>query len=183
MLELLNPLRYVPAAWWAALESESAGPATDPAARRMNRVISNVRSQLTVAQVGRSYVISLTFLSEDPVKAARIANGMVDEYLASQVEAKYAAADRATDWLKQRIDELRANVLEAEAKIVQYRTKNHLVNTDEDNPLTLQYFQLNTQLALAQAQRAEAEARFSRARVACSTRAASGPRSWSSSRR
>ena len=42
MVELLNPLRYVPEAWWAALESESAGPATDPAARRMNRVIGNV---------------------------------------------------------------------------------------------------------------------------------------------
>ena len=66
--------------------------------------------------------------------------------------------------VEQRIDELRGKVLEAEAKIVEYRTKNHLVNTDADNPLTLQFFQLNTQLALAQAQRAEAEARFSRAR-------------------
>jgi succinoglycan biosynthesis transport protein ExoP len=164
LLELLNPLRYVPEAWWAALESESAGPATDPAARRLTRVVINVAGQLTVAQVGRSYVISLTFLSEDPVKAARIANGMAEQYLASQIEAKYAVADRATDWLKQRIQELRGNVLEAEAKIVEYRTKNHLVNTDQSNPLTLQYFQLNTQLALAQAQRAEAEARYSRAR-------------------
>ncbi len=164
MVEVLNPLRYVPEAWWAMLESEFAGPATDPAARRMNRVIGNVARQLTVAQVGRSYVISLAFLSEDPVKSARIVNGMADEYLASQVEAKYEAADRAIDWLRQRIEQLRGNVRDAEAKIVQYRTKNHLVNTEQDNPLTLQYFQLNTQLALAQAQRAEAEARFSRAR-------------------
>ena len=163
-LELINPLRYVPAAWWAALKSNSGRPATDPEVRRMNRVINNVAGQLTVAQVGRSYVISLAFLSKDPVKAARIANGMAEEYLASQVQTKYAAADRATDWLRQRIEELRDNVHEAEAKIVQYRTENHLVNTEESNPLTLQYFQLNTQLALAQAQRAEAEARFSRAR-------------------
>jgi succinoglycan biosynthesis transport protein ExoP len=164
LLELINPLRYVPTAWWAALQSESGGPATDPEVRGINRVIDNVASQLTVAQVGRSYVISLAFLSKDPVKAARIANSVADEYLASQVEAKYAAADRAIDWLSQRIEELRSNVREAEAKIVQYRTKNHLVSTDESNPLTLQYFQLNTQLALAQAQRAEAEARLSRAR-------------------
>jgi succinoglycan biosynthesis transport protein ExoP len=161
LLELLNPMRYVPAAW---LEDDSAGPATDPAVREMNSVIGIVVSQLTVAQVGKSYVISLEFLSEDPVKAAHIANTMADEYLASQVEAKYTAADRATDWLRKRIDELRGKVVEAEAKIVEYRTKNHLVNTDASNPLTLQYFQLNTQLALAQAQRAEAEARLSRAR-------------------
>jgi capsular exopolysaccharide synthesis family protein len=162
LLELINPVRYVPAEWWAALESDSAG--TDPAARQLNAVIGNVVGRLTVEQVGRSYVISLDFLSADPAKAARIANAIADEYLATQVEAKYAAADRATDWLKKRIDELRGKVVEAEAKIVEYRTKNHLVNTDADNPVTLQYFQLNTQLALAQAQRAEAEARLSRAR-------------------
>jgi polysaccharide biosynthesis transport protein len=162
LLELLNPMRYIPAAWLA--DSESDGPATDPAAREMNSVVSNVGGQLTVVQIGASYVISLEFLSEDPVKAAHIANTMADEYLASQVEAKYTAADRATDWLRKRIDELRGKVVEAEAKIVEYRTKNHLVNTDASNPLTLQYFQLNTQLALAQAQRAEAEARLSRAR-------------------
>jgi exopolysaccharide transport family protein len=161
LVELLNPMRYVPAHWWGAEES---GPAADPAARELNAVIGSVTDRLTVEQVGRSYVISLAFLSEDPVKAAKIANAMADEYLSSQVEAKYAAADRATDWLKKRIDELRGKVLEAEAKIIEYRTKNHLVNTDADNPLTLQFFQLNTQLALAQAQRAEAEARLSRAR-------------------
>ena len=115
--------------------------------------------------MGRSYVIALSFLSEDPAKAARIANHMADTYLATQVEAKYDAAQRATEWLSKRIDELRGQVLEAEAKIVEYRTQNNLVDTsNSNNPITLQFFQLNTQLALAQAQRAEAEARLSQAR-------------------
>ena len=162
--ELLNPMRYVPAEWWAALESESAGPGIDPAARELNAVVGNVADRLTVEQIGRSYVISIGVLSEDPVKAAQIANTMAEEYLVSQVEAKFAAADRATEWLGERIDELRGKVLEAEAKIVEYRTQNQLVNTQTDNPITLQFFQLNTQLALAQAERAEAEARLSRAR-------------------
>src|SRR5918995_11499 len=162
LLELINPFRYVPAEWWA--EPESARPGVDPAARQLNSVISNVTHQLTIEQVGRSYVISLSVLSEDPVKAAQIANTLAEEYLVSQVEAKYAAADRATEWLSARIDELRGKVLEAEAKIVEYRTQNKLVNTQSDNPITLQFFQLNTQLALAQAERAAAEARLSRAR-------------------
>ena len=163
-LELINPLRYVPAEWWAALESGSAGPEIDPAARRLNSVAGNLAGRLTVEQVGSSYVISLGVLSEDPVKAAQIANTMAEEYLVSQVEAKYAAADRATEWLSERINDLRGKVLEAEAKIVEYRTQHELVNSQSDNPLTLQFLQLNTQLALAQAERAEAEARLSRAR-------------------
>jgi succinoglycan biosynthesis transport protein ExoP len=130
----------------------------------MNGVVRSVQGRMTVEQVGRSYVISLSFLSEDPLKAARIANALTDEYLVSQVEAKFAAAERATQWLSERINELRGQVLEAEAKIVEYRTQNNLINTQSDNPLTLQFFQINTQLALAQAERAEAEARLSQAR-------------------
>ena len=169
-LELINPLRYIPEDWWTLLqggtveEEMTTGPQLDPETRQLNAVIRSVASRLTVDQVRRSYVLSLRFLSEDPMKATRIANAMADEYLVSQVEAKYAAADRATQWLSERINELRGEVLEAEAKIVEYRTQNNLVNTQNDNPLTLQFFQLNTQLALAQAQRAEAEARLSRAR-------------------
>lgn len=169
-LEALNPLRYLPEEWVAALRPskgrglEALGARIDPAAVELNRVITNVADRVEILQVGRSYVISITFLSEDPVKAAEIANAMAEEYLATQVEAKYAAAQRATEWLSKRIEELRGEVLEAEAKIVEYRTKNNLVDTDRSNPITLQFFQLNTQLALAQAQRAEAEARLSQAR-------------------
>ena len=169
-LELINPLRYIPENWRILLqggtveEGTSTEPQLDAETRQLNEVTRNVASRLTVEQVRRSYVLSLRFLSEDPIKAARIANAMADEYLVSQVEAKYAAADRATQWLSERINELRGEVLEAEAKIVEYRTQNNLVNTQSDNPLTLQFFQLNTQLALAQAERAGAEARLSRAR-------------------
>jgi succinoglycan biosynthesis transport protein ExoP len=164
LLELINPIRYVPADWWASPQPDATGSGIDPAARQLNSVVRNLAGRLTVEQVGKSYVISLGVLSENPVKAAHIANAMADEYLVSQVEAKYAAADRAIEWLKERINELRGQVLEAEAKVVEYRTQNQLVNTEDENPLTLQFFQLNTQLALAQAQRAEAEARLSRAR-------------------
>jgi polysaccharide biosynthesis transport protein len=164
VVELVNPFRYVPAEWWAALEPESARPPIDPAARELNAVIGSLAGALTIEQVGRSYVISVGVLSEDPAKAAQIANTMAEDYLVSQLEAKYAAADRATQWLSERISELRGKVLEAEAKIVEYRTKNELVNSQSENPLTLQFLQLNTQLALAQAERAEADARLSRAR-------------------
>jgi capsular exopolysaccharide synthesis family protein len=108
-------------------------------------------------------------MAEDPAKAAMIANAMADEYLVSQVEAKFQAAQRATDWLGKRIQELRGEVLEAEAKIIEYRSRNNLVDTDSSNPVTLQFFQMNSQLALAQAERAGAEARLGQARAMVNT--------------
>ena len=131
---------------------------------QLNRVVGTFGSRLLVEPVGGSYVIALDFMAEDPAKAAMIANAMADEYLVSQVEAKFQAAERATDWLGKRIQELRGEVLEAEAKIVEYRSRNNLVNTDNNNPVTLQFFQMNSQLALAQAERAGAEARLGQAR-------------------
>jgi polysaccharide biosynthesis transport protein len=163
VLELLNPMRYIPEDWLRSDDAETA-PALDPETMQLNSAARNVSGRLTVEQVGRSYVVSLQFLSEDPAKAARITNAMAEEYLASQVQEKYAAAERATKWLSEKINELRGHVLAAEAKIVEYRSNNNLVNTSTENPLTLQFFQLNTQLALAQAERAEAEARLSQAR-------------------
>ena len=170
-LETINPLQYIPEEWLASIRGpQTANPdavATklDPAAVELNGVIDRFASRLEVAQVGRSYVISLSFMAANPTKAADIANKMAEEYLVTQLEAKYNAAQRATEWLSKRIDELRGQVLEAEAKIVEYRTKNNLVDAgDQNNPITLQFFQLNTQLALAQAQRAESEARLSQAR-------------------
>jgi exopolysaccharide transport family protein len=164
VLELLNPMRYIPESWLQSGDQAETGPALDVETMQLDSAARNFGKRLTVEQVGRSYVISLQFLSEDPAKAARIANAMAEEYLASQVQEKYAAADRATKWLSEKIEELRGQVLAAEAKIVEYRSNNNLVNTSAENPLTLQFFQLNTQLALAQAERAEAEARLSQAR-------------------
>ena len=164
-LQLLNPMRYIPEEWLQSGDApQQAAQQLDQETRQLNSVTRRVAGRLTVEQVGRSYVIALQFLSEDPAKAATIANAMTEEYLASQVEAKYAAAQRATDWLSEKIDQLRAEVLAAEAKIVEDRSQNNLVNTQTDNPLTLQFFELNTQLALAQAERAQAEARLSQAR-------------------
>ena len=170
LLDLINPLRYIPTEWLDALKNQpergAQNPALvlDPAAVEMDKVISNFAGRLSAEQVGRSYVISLTFMSEDPGKAALIANTLAEQYLISQVEAKFNASQRASEWLGRRIEELRGEVLEAEAKIVEYRTQNNLVDTEQSNPITLQFFQLNTQLALAQAQRAESEARLSQAR-------------------
>ena len=170
VLEFLNPMRYVPQSWLSSVGGgqggqQPAAPAVDPAEMELNRVVGAFARRVVIEQVEASYVIALSFMAEQPAKAAMIANAMADEYLVSQVEAKFQAAERATDWLGKRIQELRGEVLEAEAKIVEYRTRNNLVNTDESNPATLQFFQLNTQLSLAQAERAGAEARLGQARA------------------
>jgi len=169
ILQLLNPMRYVPESWLASLpgQEQQAAPVAplDPAELELNRVVGTFRGGLEVTPMGGSYVIMIEYTSEDRAKAAMIANAIANEYLVSQVEAKFHAAERATAWLSKRIQELRGEVLEAEAKIIEYRSANNLVDPDSSNPVALQFFQLNSQLALAQAERAAAEARLGQARA------------------
>ena len=50
-------------------------------------------------RVQRTYVISIAVTSEDPAKAARLANAVADAYVVDQLDARYDAAKRAADWL------------------------------------------------------------------------------------
>ncbi len=126
----------------------------------LEQVVDRFASRFSVEQSGRSYVIVLSITSRSPKAAARIANGTAEQYLLAQVESKYQASEKAIKWLGKRIEDLRGEVLDAEAKIVEYRSRNNIFDTANGSPLALQLSQLNTQLALSQAERAEAEARL-----------------------
>lgn len=171
-LAALNPLQYIPEEWLTTLSGSggSQNPAIpveaeiDPALKTESAVVRSLGNRTSASQVGRSYVIALEVTSASPQKAARLANAMAEEYLVTQIESKYEASKRATEWLGKRIEELRGEVLEAEAAIVEYRSKNNIVETEANSPVMMQLTQLNTQLALSQAQRAEAEARLAQVR-------------------
>jgi exopolysaccharide transport family protein len=172
VFDIFDVTRYLPASWFESVFDDPAYDGPGPTDAETERVIDRFANRLTAAQVGRSYVISLTITSADPGKAAKIANGTAEQYLQAQVDSKFEASQRAIEWLSTRIAELRGEVLEAEAKIVEYRASNNIANTDNGNPVELQLSQLNTQLALSQAQRAEAEARLTQTRSVLNTRGA-----------
>ncbi|MEM9440907.1 MAG: polysaccharide biosynthesis tyrosine autokinase [Pseudomonadota bacterium] len=166
LLEFFDITRYLSGAWLESTfgDGQSRIPPHADAAERatveLEGVIDEFASRYYVEQVGRSYVLAISITSEDPRLAAQIANTTAQQYMQAQVESKYEASERAIEWLGKRIEELRGEVLEAEGKIVEYRSKNNIVDTNNGSPLSLQLTQLNTQLALSQAQRAEAEARL-----------------------
>ncbi|MGI9492828.1 MAG: GumC family protein [Geminicoccaceae bacterium] len=166
LLEFLDITRYLSADWLreligdeSRLVDDDAGP-KERLSAELEGVVDRFSSRFDVEQSGRSYVIALSITSRSPRTAALIANGVAEQYLQAQVDSKYQASEKAIKWLGTRIEELRGQVLEAEAKIVEYRSKNNIVDTNNGSPLSLQLTQLNTQLALSQAQRAEAEARL-----------------------
>lgn len=125
-----------------------------------SRIAEDFNKRLNISQKGKSRVISVAFTSEDPRKAAEIANATAELYLVEQLEAKYDATQRVTDWLSNRVATLRQKVEESEMAVQKFRQKTGLVQGKDTSISSQQLTELSTQLIMAKASRAEAEARL-----------------------
>lgn len=155
-LSYLNPLTWlasvddkVP----AALAQKQGG--VDPV------ILKRFASKLTVAAQGRSSVIRVAFDSPDRAKAAVIANAIADQYIVDQLETKFEAAKRATDWLNERLTQLAEQVRASESAVEQYKTENDLADAKDGTTLAgEQLSELNGQIILARSALAEQEAKY-----------------------
>ncbi|MEA2991364.1 MAG: tyrosine-protein kinase Etk/Wzc [Alphaproteobacteria bacterium] len=122
------------------------------------RVLEAYYERLNVVALERSRVISLTFESSDPEVAAKVANAIADTYLEMQQGARQEQARSAGQWLAVEIGNMRKKVADAEAKVEELRSKSNLYVGSNNAPLsTQQLSDLNTQLATARGQKADAE--------------------------
>lgn len=127
----------------------------------MNRVVDSFLGRLDIKQRGESQVIALTFQSASPMTAAAAANKLADLYIVEQLEAKFEATQRATSWLNERIEDLRRRVEDSERAVAEYRQVNGLLVSNTGTPLVSQELSdLNSELTIANIQRAEAESRL-----------------------
>jgi capsular exopolysaccharide synthesis family protein len=123
-----------------------------------------LRGGLRVRRKGMTYIIAISFTSPDPVKAAQVANAYAEEYVASQVAAKYEATREANRFLGQRVAQLRGELLAAEAAVERYRNANNLLSSSGATLTEQEISALNQQLATAQAEEAAELARLRTAR-------------------
>jgi succinoglycan biosynthesis transport protein ExoP len=132
--------------------------------KEFEAVVDRTLDRLRVRRQGLTYMLNVEFTSENPAKAATIANSFASLYLTEQLEAKFNATRQANGWLNDRLKGLREEVETAEAAVAQYRISNGLLAAVGSNLTEQEVSQLNQQLAQAQAAQAEQEARLSTAR-------------------
>lgn len=163
----LNPPRS-PYAWFKSTVKAALGifaeprPASTGSARdaRTGRAIGLLQSGLAAERVGRSLVIELSFSASDPKLAGSIARAYADAYLADHLNANFDATQRATVWLQGRLDDLRESSQAAAMAVEKYRAENGLTAARGELMSDQQLSDLNSQLILAQADTANALARY-----------------------
>lgn len=145
--------------------TQSEGPPPDTLAL----VTDEYLERLSVEASRLARVITIRFRSTDPETAARVANGVADNYLRDIRERRETALRRASAFLTDRVSGLRQSVIDAERKLEQFRRDNGLVESGGATLLLQQITHLNEQLIAAETDRATAEARFSQVKTLSAT--------------
>lgn len=159
----LNPLT-----WVRTLASDGPNRAEDEEARPAGdtAIVGNFLSRLDAQAQRRSFLITITYTSEDRQKAARIANTVAELYVLDRLEATFDDARRVTNWLAERIRTLQADVQVAEAAVEEFRSQNGL-RRKGDRQVTVtdqQLSELNSRLVVARTELAQKQARLDQVR-------------------
>lgn len=128
--------------------------------RAQQRAVDAFKGRLEVGSEEGSWVITIDFTSEDPAKAAVIANRTAELYVQSQIDAKSANLGETSRWLRDQIKELREEVRSAEAAVERFKAENDLLDTDEVSLSEQQLAAINSELVGARAELAAQRAKL-----------------------
>jgi polysaccharide biosynthesis transport protein len=142
----------------------STQPEPEPTKDELTRrAIDNFKRNLRVTRLGKSYIEQIAFTSLDRQKAATIANAVADAYIDDQLQAKFEATRRASEWLEQRIGELRQQASDAYKAVQDYKSENSIIiGLDGKLASDVELDQLGIALAKARADTSEARAKLDR---------------------
>lgn len=95
--------------------------------RTRDRVVSTLLSRFTANVVRDTMTFLITVKSEDPEKAALIADTIAEQYVQRQIDLKRGATVDAIDWLSDQVADLKLALDKSENAVKQFKT---------DTPLT-----------------------------------------------
>ena len=124
-----------------------------------DRAVSKLISGLNVRQEGASSIIAISFTSTNSPQAASIANAVAELFIEEQLRARRSGSDDATEWLDQRVEELRQKVIESERSIAQFRIENKIINVGRGSLNDAQIAQFSNDLIRAEATVAEKQSK------------------------
>jgi uncharacterized protein involved in exopolysaccharide biosynthesis len=100
---------------------DAGSSATDE--QKVRKVIAAFQAGLEARRAKESYVIEIFYSSQNPELAAKCANAAADAYIEDQLTTRSEAARQGSQWLEERIDQLRTQMNAASLKAQEVRAK------------------------------------------------------------
>jgi len=103
-------------------------PAGEQLSSNNRQVLNRFMSRLTITPVRRTKLVRVSFESIDPAFAADVANTVGEQYIESHLDAKLELTTKASLWLNERLSELRRVLDDSEARLIDFKRENGLVD-------------------------------------------------------
>lgn len=129
----------------------------------LKSVVQKFRSNLQVQLVRNSQLAQIGFVTPDKELAAKVPNALAETFIESDLDARMAMTQKASEWLRERMGELRGKVDSAEKALQDYRDRERIVDAKglALSGASRQLEELTRSLVEARQKRAESEAAYS----------------------
>ncbi len=101
--------------------------ATVPDLSVQETVLTRFQDRLDIRPIRRSRAVELRFDSQDPELAARAVNAVAENYIQKNLEARWDATQKASEWLSQQLQDLKAKLEKSEEDMQKYAAENGLL--------------------------------------------------------
>ncbi|GAB4178192.1 MAG: polysaccharide biosynthesis tyrosine autokinase [Wenzhouxiangellaceae bacterium] len=133
---LLGELRALPGVIRRALtggvaDSPAAGDPEQAREAAIRRAGAILRSRLIVEPVRNSNLVHVSVQAFDPQFAARMANAIVDEYIRSTMQRRYAAGTQAREFLEDQLNEMRIALERADQALLDFGQRNQVADLEQ----------------------------------------------------
>jgi succinoglycan biosynthesis transport protein ExoP len=93
-------------------------------------MVSALRGAVASEWLDGTYVLIIRMTTSDRNRSAELANAMARYYILDQLETKFEATRQATDWLTERVADLRIDLEEAEQSVENFSSESSLISEE-----------------------------------------------------
>jgi polysaccharide biosynthesis transport protein len=138
---------------WLSRWSDSLGLhlPLQQAAPDYQKVLAVTSASVKAREAGQSRILEVSCESTDPKMAAVFANGMAEEFIKQNMEARWEAAQQASEFLSGQLEEVRKKLTESQHRLQSYAQSANLLFTSEKDTVAEQKLtEMQAELSKAQ---------------------------------
>lgn len=94
-------------------------------------LVGTFKGGLQVDTLRNSRIMTVSYEGTDPRMCAAIVNALVDNYQEYNYHKNYEATRKASGWMEQQLDELKAKVEKSQQALVDYERQNAIINVGD----------------------------------------------------
>lgn len=108
----------------------------DPATRKMNRLVKQLQTRITLTLIKKTRLINIAVSDPDPEYAAKIANTLAQNYIEYDREKRVASSRKDLAWLNTELNAMKKQLEENEKAFYEYKIRHNVFSFEGKQKMT-----------------------------------------------